>query len=73
MNLSRVKSFFETVSSASALDVAEHFATSVQEIKCYIEHLEIKGCIKKKSNIRSCEKSCNLCKPNFNSYYEWIE
>lgn len=70
MNLIQIKKYFQSVPMATTIDVAEHFKTQPVEIKCYVEHWEHKGLLKKCITKNKCG-SCSLCDFDLLQHYKW--
>ena len=47
MNLVAVREYFKKVPMANCIDAADFFSSNPNDIKCYIEHWEYKGFLKK--------------------------
>ena len=71
MNLVAVREYFKKVPMANCIDAANFFSSNPNDIKCYIEHWEYKGFLKKCTKKAACLTKCKLCNPLLVQYYKW--
>ena len=71
MNLVAVREYFKNVPMANCIDAASFFGTTPNDILCYIEHWEHRGCLMKCTKKSHCLTRCKLCNPLLVQYYKW--
>lgn len=71
MDLLAVKTYFQSVPQASALEAADFFATDITEIACYIEHWLLKGRLIKQQTTGKCQQACPSCHHSTPTHFIW--